>query len=50
MKTKVPVCEKCGATLKGRVPVEVKVICYFCSNPLYEGDDATNQQDNKGVK
>jgi hypothetical protein len=46
MNYKVPVCGKCGNTLKGRVPKDVRVVCYFCSNPRGEQDD----EDNKVLK
>jgi hypothetical protein len=39
--SKVPVCEKCGNTLKGRVPKEARVICYFCSNPPLPEEEET---------
>jgi len=43
MNYKVPVCEQCGNTLKGRVPNNTKVICYFCANPRGEQDDDDNK-------
>ena len=39
--SKVPVCEKCGNTLKGRVPNEARVVCYFCSNPPLPEEEET---------
>lgn len=39
--SKVPVCEKCGNTLKGRVPKEARVICYFCNNPPLSEEEET---------
>ena len=41
MNYKVPVCEKCGNTLKGRVPNEARVVCYFCSNPPLPEEEET---------
>jgi len=44
MSYKVPICEQCGNTLKGRVPKDATgIICYFCANPRGEQDDEDNQ-------
>jgi hypothetical protein len=43
MNYKVPICEQCGNTLKGRVPKDAKgIICFFCANPRGEQDDDEN--------
>jgi hypothetical protein len=48
---KIPVCEKCGNTLKGRVPADVRIFCFFCANPnpppQDEENDDTNWKDKK---
>jgi hypothetical protein len=31
---KIPICGKCGKTLKGKVPIDAtNIICFFCDNP-----------------
>jgi hypothetical protein len=43
MISKKPVCVKCGTKLKGRVPMDAVVTCFFCANPRGEQDDDDNK-------
>ena len=49
LKTKQPVCEKCGMKMAGRVPIETKgVLCFMCYNPNEgEQDEDTNWKDKR---
>jgi hypothetical protein len=39
--TKIPICEKCGKTMKGRVPIDAThITCYFCNNPPFDDEEA----------
>ena len=42
VKTKIPVCENCGMVLKGKVPIDTHIICYFCNNPPFNDSDDEN--------
>jgi hypothetical protein len=39
---KVPICTECGTKLKGKVPLETTVVCYFCSNPPFDDNGEEN--------
>lgn len=41
--TKIPICEKCGRRLKGKVSADAtQIVCFFCNNPRGEQDDDAN--------
>jgi hypothetical protein len=42
MKFKTPICEKCNRILKGKVPHDTAVICFFCNNPRFDDADDAN--------
>jgi len=46
---KIPRCFMCGGELKGKVPADTKVICFFCANPPPEDpeEDGYNFKDKK---
>jgi hypothetical protein len=48
---KVPICEKCGRKVIGRIPEHVVFVCFFCKNPnpppLDEENLDTNWKDKK---
>jgi len=48
---KVPICEKCGRKVIGRIPEHVVFTCFLCANPNPpppdEENDDTNWKDKK---
>lgn len=39
---KVPICEKCGRKVIGRIPADTVFICFLCTNPNPPHSDQDN--------
>jgi hypothetical protein len=47
---KIPICEKCGNTLKGRVPADARITCFFCANPNPPHEDKDDDENDTNWK